>query len=146
MRYPVKELAKSFIGGVIFTIILVVVIPVVTSVYLQPIIEKEFNSIEIAIVSSSLIISGVMLLITILFLLLFGGGSILRNFGIPGVLGLIFAYWLLGNPYGAIMPVVTLILIAFAKYLWNRHLKKKIVDPVVKKVKKDKKGKKRKKK
>ena len=146
MRYPVKEIVKSFVGGIIFTIVLVVVIPVVTSVYLQPIIEKEFNSIEIAIVSSSLIISGVMLLITFLFIFLFGGGAILRNFGIAGVLGLIFAYWLLGNPYGAIMPVVTLILIAIAKYLWNRHLKKKIADPIIKKVKKDKKKKKKKRK
>ena len=145
MPYHVKELAKSFIGGVIFTIILVVVIPIITSVYLQPIIEEEFNSIEIAIVSSSLIISAVMLLITIIFMLLFGGGSILRNFGIPGVLGLIFAYWLLGNPYGAILPVITLILIALAKYLWNRHLKKRIADPIIKKVKKDKKKKKKKK-
>ena len=145
MGYPVKEIVKSFVGGVIFTIILVVVIPVVTSVYLQPIIEKEFNSLEIAIVSSSLIISGVMLLITFLFMFLFGGGSILRNFGIPGVLGLIFAYWLLGNPYGAILPVITLILIALAKYLWNRHLKKRIADPIIKKVKKDKKRKKKKK-
>ena len=146
MRYSVKELAKSFIGGVIFTIILVVVIPIITSVYLQPIIEEEFNSIEIAIVSSSLIISGVMLLITFLFIFLFGGGAILRNFGIAGVMGLIFAYWLLGNPYGAIMPVATLILIAIAKYLWNRHLKKKIADPIIKKVKKDKKKKKKKRK
>ena len=150
MRYPVKELVKSFVGGIIFTIILVVVIPVVTSVYLQPIIEKEFNSIEIAIVSSSLIISGVMLLITILFLLLFGGGAILRNFGIAGVFGLIAAYWLLGNPYGAIMPVITLILVAFAKYLWNHHVKKKVVDPLAKKIKrkdrrKEKKNKKKKK-
>ena len=140
-----KELAKSFLGGILFTIILVVVIPVITSVYLQPMIEDEVNNIAISIVSSSLIISVIMLLITIIFMLLLGGGAILRNFGIAGVFGLIAAYWLLGNPYGAIMPVITLILVAFAKYLWNNHVKKKVVDPLAKKIKrKDRRKEKRK--
>ena len=68
-----------------------------------------------------------MLLITILFSLLFGGGAILRNYGVIGVLGMVFAYWLLGNIYGAVIPVLTLIAVCILKYLWNRHLKKKIL-------------------
>lgn len=116
----VKSMAKSFVGGIIFTLILVIIIPVITTVYMQPIVEKGIGDHGIAIFSSSMIISGVMLLITILFALLFGGGAILRNFGIIGVFGLIFAYWLLGNPYGAVMPVITLILIGILKWIWGK--------------------------
>lgn len=119
-----KDIVKAFVGGILFTLILVIVIPVVTTVYMQPIIEEEVNSLGIAIVSSSVIISVIMLIITLCFGFLFGGGAILRNFGIVGVLGLIFAYWLLGNIYGAVIPVATLILFAILKRLWEMHKKK----------------------
>ena len=119
-----KDIVKAFVGGILFTLILVIVIPVVTTVYMQPIIEEEVNSLGIAIVSSSVIISVIMLIITLCFGFLFGGGAILRNFGIVGVLGLIFAYWLLGNIYGAVIPVATLILFAILKRLWEMYKKK----------------------
>ena len=122
-----KEMAKGFIGGTIFTIILVVVIPVITTALIQPFIDEEINQFNYVIVSSSVVSTVVMLLITILFSLLFGGGAILRNYGVIGVLGMVFAYWLLGNIYGAVIPVLTLIAVCILKYLWNRHLKKKIL-------------------
>ena len=122
-----KEMAKAFIGGTIFTIILVVVIPIITTAVIQPFIEDEANQFNFVVVSSSAVSAVVMLLVTILFSLLFGGGAILRNYGVIGVLGMIFAYWLLGNIYGAVIPVLTLIAVCILKYLWNRHLKKKIL-------------------
>ena len=134
-----KEMAKAFIGGTIFTIILVIVIPIITTAFIQPFIEDGAHQINLVVVSSSVISAVVMLLVTILFSLLFGGGAILRNYGVVGVLGMIFAYWLLGNIYGAVIPVLTLIAVCIAKYLWNSHLKKKILP---KKKKKDKKKKK----
>ena len=42
-------------------------------------------------------------------------------FGLIGIFGLIFAYWLLGNPYGAVIPVLTLILVWILKQIWNRY-------------------------
>ena len=131
-----KDIVKAFVGGILFTLILVIVIPVVTTVYMQPIIEEEVNSLGIAIVSSSVIISVIMLIITLCFGFLFGGGAILRNFGIVGVLGLIFAYWFLGNIYGAVIPVATLILFAILKRLWEMYKKKGKKE----KKKKDRKG------
>ncbi len=136
-----KEMAKAFIGGTIFTIILVVVIPIITTALIQPFIDDEVNQINYVIVSSSVVSAVVMLLVTILFTLLFGGGAILRNYGVVGVLGMIFAYWLLGNIYGAVIPVLTLIAVCILKYLWNRHLKKKIL-PKKEKKKKEKRKKK----
>ncbi len=114
-----KDKIKAFVGGVIFTLILVIIIPVITSVYIQPIVEDEVNSLGIAIVSTSMVVSVIMLIITLCFGFLLGGGAILRNFGLIGIFGLIFAYWLLGNPYGAVIPVLTLILVWILKQIWN---------------------------
>ena len=137
-----KETIKAFIGGVVFTLMLVIVIPVLTSVWIQPFVETQVNNVPIAIISSSLLFSVTMLLITIVFSLLLGGGAILRNYGIIGVLGLIFAYWLLDNIYGAVIPVATLILVAILKWLWGKYKDRK--DGKTKKSKKQKKTKKKK--
>ena len=114
-----KEMVKAFIGGTIFTIILVIVVPVITTNYIQPVIELYVGNRGIGIISASMIISVLLFLVTIVFSLLFGGGAILRNYGVIGVFGLIFAYWLLGNIYGCIIPVATLILFAILKRIWD---------------------------
>ena len=129
-----KDKIKAFVGGIIFTLILVIVIPVVTNAYLQPLIEQEVSTLNIAIVSTSMIISVIMIIISLCFGFLFGGGAILRNFGIIGIFGLVFAYWLMGNIYGSILPVATLLIIWMLKQIWN-HLRGKV------KEKKDKKRK-----
>ena len=114
-----KEMVKAFIGGTIFTLILVIVVPVITTNYIQPVIELYVGDRGIGIISASMIISVLLFLVTIVFSLLFGGGAILRNYGVIGVFGLIFAYWLLGNIYGSIIPVATLILFAILKRIWD---------------------------
>ena len=133
-----KEMIKAFIGGVLFTLILVIVVPVITTNYIQPIIEEYVGDRGIGIISSSMIISVLLFLVTIIFSLLFGGGAILRNYGAIGVLGLIFAYWLLGNIYGCIIPVATLILFAILQRIWN-WIKNKRKEKESKKDKKSKK-------
>ena len=138
-----KELIKAFIGGMLFTLVLVIIVPVVTTNIIQPVIVEKVGDFGVGVISSSMIISVMLFLVTIIFSLLFGGGAILRSFGVVGVLGLIFAYWLLGNIYGCIIPVATLILFAILKRIWdwfkNRGKDKE------KKPKKDKKSKKGKK-
>lgn len=133
-----KEMAKAFIGGAIFTIILVIVIPVITTAIIQPFVDEGVHHFDYIVVSASVVSAVVMLLVTILFSLLFGGGAILRSYGIIGVLGMIFAYWLLGNIYGAVIPVLTLIAVGILKYIWNKrhHAVKKIKKIKVKKDKK----------
>jgi len=135
-----KEMIKAFIGGILFTLILVIVVPVITTNYIQPIIEDYVGDRGIGIISSSMIISVLLFLVTIIFSLLFGGGAILRNYGVIGVLGLIFAYWLLGNIYGSIMPVATLILFAILQRIWE-WIKNKRKDKDKKEPKKEKKSK-----
>ena len=62
-----KEMAKAFIGGTIFTIILVIVIPIITTAFIQPFIEDGAHQINLVVVSSSVVSAVVMLLVTILF-------------------------------------------------------------------------------
>ena len=83
-------IAESFVGGLLFTMLLVVVVPVVCEIIIQPRVEELVGDTT--------------------FMLL-GGGAILRRFGIVGIIALIVAYWLLGNPQGAIMPVAVLIIL-----------------------------------
>ena len=132
-----KEMAKAFIGGAIFTIILVIVIPVITTAFIQPFVDEGVHHFDYIVVSASVVSAVVMLLVTILFSLLFGGGAILRSYGIIGVFGMIFAYWLLGNIYGAVIPVLTLIAVGILKYIWNkRHNAVKKIKRIKKKDKK----------
>ena len=107
----------SFLGGFIFTLILVVVIPVVCNHYIQPIVEDAVGDNAFMWFSSSLIVTLIMLGFMLLFMIVFGGEAILKKFGIIGVIALILAYWALGNLPGAILPVACIIIM----FLWQRH-------------------------
>jgi uncharacterized membrane protein len=66
-----------------------------------------------------------MWLILIGFMVLLGGTMVLRLCGVFGIVGMIFAYWLLGDVRDAIIPIIMLIIsIIFFKYLDNRKKKK----------------------
>ncbi len=102
---------QSFAGGVLFTILLVVVVPVITTAYIEPLVIDAVGDTAIATLTSSTIVTIVMLIVMVLFILLLGGGAVLRKYGIVGVIGLIVAYWLMGNVYDALIPVAVLILV-----------------------------------
>ncbi len=110
----------SFVGGLICTIILVVVVPVVSNMLIRPLVEEAVGYNAFMWFSSSLIVTVIMLLVMLVFSLLFGGGAILRRYGIIGVLALIAAYWLLGDLPGAIMPVAILILMYIVKKILGK--------------------------
>lgn len=105
----------SFIGGLVFTLVLVVVVPVVCNMFIQPIVEEHVGNTAFMWFSSSLIVTVVMLLVMFGFMIILGGSAILKKFGIVGVIALIAAYWLLGNIYGAILPVAVLIILFIVK-------------------------------
>jgi hypothetical protein len=100
----------SFLGGMIFTIVLVVVIPVLTAIFIAPEVDKYLGEVSFWEVTSETVVTAIMLLILILFLLLLGGGKIFKKYGVIGVIGLIAAYWWLGNIYNAILPVAVILL------------------------------------
>jgi len=101
----------SFLGGLLLTIILVVVVPALTAYFIGPIVNEYLNDVTFWELTPSTIVTAVMLLIMILFLILLGGGAIFKKYGVIGVIGLIAAYWYLGNIYDAILPVLIIILL-----------------------------------
>lgn len=110
-----KGITESFIGGLICTLLLVVVVPVVCDLLIRPYVEEFVGDTQFMWFSSSLIVTVIMLLALLLFTLVLGGGAILRKYGIIGIIALIFAYWLLGNIRGAIMPVAVLVILYIFK-------------------------------
>ena len=99
----------SFLGGLLLTIVLVIVVPVLTAWLVTPIVE-EYVTVEFWKFDTEMIVGAVMLLVMILFLLLLGGGKIFKKYGVIGVVGLIIAYWLLGNVWDALLPVIIILI------------------------------------
>lgn len=109
--------AVSFVGGLIFTLIFIVAVPVICDAIIQPRVEEIVGDTAFMWFSSSLIVTLIMLLVLVLFSLLLGGSAILKRFGWIGVIALIAAYYLMGNIEGAIIPVICIVLMI----LWQHH-------------------------
>ena len=103
-------LLHSFLGGLIFTILLVVVVPMLIAYFIGPIVNDMFEDVSLGPLTPSTLITAVSLLILILFLILLGGGKIFKKYGLLGIVGLVIAYWLLGNIWDAVLPILIIIL------------------------------------
>ncbi|MDR0778695.1 MAG: hypothetical protein LBE48_04585 [Methanomassiliicoccaceae archaeon] len=111
-------LLHSFLGGLIFTIVLVVIVPILIAWLVEPIVVDIIGDTQIAgLIDTASLVTVVMLIILILFLILLGGGKIFKKYGIIGVIGLIIAYWLLGNVWNAVIPVIIIMLLVVFSYL-----------------------------
>lgn len=106
-----KDAALSFIGGLVMTLVLVMVVPVVVDVVVGQYLADIIGDREFLTLSSDVIVNLVMWVVIIGFMVLLGAGGILKRFGAVGVLGLVFAYWLLGDVTDAIVPVITLVIV-----------------------------------
>lgn len=115
------SITSSFLGGFIFTLVLVVVVPVVCNYFIQPAVEDAVGDNAFMWFSSSLLVTLIMLGVMLAFTLLLGGGAILKKFGVIGVIALIAAYWVLGDLPGAILPVACLIIM----FIWQKHKENK---------------------
>ena len=123
----VKSGIKSFIGGLVLTLILVVIVPVVVNKYISGYIVDIVGDTTFLTLSSDVIVNILIWLVMIGFMVLLGAGGILRKFGVIGILGLIVAYWLLGDVRDAIIPLVTLaiVLVLTKIYRMKKDKKKK---------------------
>ena len=122
----VKNPLVALIGGIIFTMILVIVVPVVVYTliepHLTPIIEESMgDAAYLGWFTSSLVAAIVMFVILLVFMLIFGGGAILKKFGLIGVVGLVVAFYLLDNIEGAVMPIVMIILVWIISVILERR-------------------------
>ncbi|MCL2031914.1 MAG: YccS/YhfK family membrane protein [Methanomassiliicoccaceae archaeon] len=121
-----KSIGSSLVGGIVMTILLVVIVPIVVSWLIQPIVEDFIGDTSLMGLTSGAIGAIVMFVILILFMLLLGGGAILRKYGIIGVAGLILAYVLLGYfvdesfYLGWIIPVIIVAILGAFSYLKDK--------------------------
>lgn len=101
---------KSFAGGLLMTLVLVVLVPIVCNEYISPMVSEMVGDSRLLMLSSDMIVNLLMWLIIIGFMMLLGGTMIMRKCGIFGVVGLIVAYWLLGDVTDALIPLLMLVL------------------------------------
>lgn len=103
-------IVKSFAGGLLMTLVLVVLVPIVCNEYISPMVSEMVGDSRLLMLSSDMIVNLLMWLIIIGFMVLLGGTMIMRKCGIFGVIGLIVAYWLLGDVTDALVPLLMLVL------------------------------------
>ncbi len=122
----IKNGVKSFIGGLVLTLVLVVIVPVVVNKYISGYIVDIVGDTTFLTLSSDVIVNILIWLIMIGFMVLLGAGGVLKRFGIVGIIGLIVAYWLLGDVRDAIIPLATLaiVLVLTKTYRMKKEKKK----------------------
>lgn len=103
-------IVKSFAGGLLMTLVLVVLVPIICNEYISPMVSEMVGDSRLLMLSSDMIVNLLMWLIIIGFMVLLGGTMIMRKCGIFGVVGLIVAYWLLGDVTDALVPLLMLVL------------------------------------
>ncbi len=106
-----KEALVSFAGGLIMTLILVTVVPVVVDTVVLRYISEIVGDHSFLMLSSDVIVNLLVWIVIIGFMVILGSGGILKRFGIFGVIGLVAAYYLLGDVTDAFIPLATLAIV-----------------------------------
>ncbi len=120
-----KKAAGSFIAGLLMTLILVIAVPMFVDTVVQKYIEDVVGDTTFLTLSSEFIVNLLVWLIIIGFIVLLGAGGILKRFGVFGIIGLVVAYWLLGDVTDAFIPLATLaIVLVIGKTLEIRRRKR----------------------
>ena len=121
-------LIGKFIAGVLMTLAFVIVVPYVTDTYITPYIIEMVGDNTFMFIGSQTLIQMLVFLVLILFMLLLGGGAVLRWCGVVGVLGMIFAYYLMGDVRDAIIPVISLTVVYVILLPFKKKKEKKDKD------------------
>lgn len=106
-----KEAAVSFAGGLVMTLILVTVVPVIVDTVVERHVSELVGDSSFLMLSSDVIVNLIVWIVIIGFMVLLGSGGILKRYGVFGVVGLIAAYWLLGDITDAFIPIATLAIV-----------------------------------
>lgn len=107
----VKKTAGSFFGGLLMTLVLVVLVPMLVDRYVQRYIADLVGEATFLTLSSEVIVNILVWLIILGFILILGAGGILKRFGWVGIVGLVVAYWALGDVTDAFIPLATLAIV-----------------------------------
>ncbi len=100
----------SFLGGLLMTLVLVVMVPVLCDTFVMPLVEMHIGDSGFLMLTSEMVVDAIVWVVVIGSMVLLGGTTVLRRFGIFGVAGLLVAYHLLGDIGDALVPILALIL------------------------------------
>lgn len=119
------SIGLSILGGILFTLVLLIIVPAVCGYYISQYVVDTVGDTTVANLSSGVLVNLIMWIIIIGFTFLLGGGQILKKFGVFGVIGLVIAYWLLGDIMGAVYAIAMLLLVSGVIYLIKSRSDKK---------------------
>lgn len=107
----IMGIALKFFAGIVMTLLFVVGVPYVTDYYIVPYISEMVGDNTFLFIGSQTLVQILIYAVMIGFILLLGGGAVFRWFGIFGVLGMIVAYYLLGDVTDAFIPVLSIAIV-----------------------------------
>ena len=118
-----RKAAVSFLAGLLMTVFLVVIIPIIVDEYIQKWIQDAVGDTGLSFLTSDVIVTILVWVVILGFMIILGAGGILRRFGVFGILGLICAYWIMGDVTDAVLPLV--ILVAMLVISWVRDVRRR---------------------
>ena len=86
-------------------------VPMIVDHYIKTYITEVVGETTFLALSSEAIVNILVWVVILAFFILMGAGGVLKRFGIVGILGLLAAYWLLGDITDAFVPVATLAIV-----------------------------------
>lgn len=116
---------RSFVAGTVLTLLLVVLVPMVIDRYVSGLIEQVVGDAEFLLLTSETIVTILIWVVMLAILLVIGAGGILKRYGLFGILGLIFAYWVLGDVTDAVLPLLVLAATMLVTWVHRTNKKKK---------------------
>lgn len=106
-----KKALGSFVAGLVMTLILVVAVPLFVDSVVQRYIEDVVEDTTFFTLSSDFIVNLLVWAVILGFFVLLGAGGVLKRFGVFGIIGLVVAYWILGDVTDAFIPLATLAIV-----------------------------------
>ena len=106
-----KKALGSFVAGLAMTLILVVAVPLFVDSVVQRYIEDVVGDTTFFTLSSDFIVNLLVWAVILGFFVLLGAGGVLKRFGVFGIIGLVVAYWILGDVTDAFIPLATLAIV-----------------------------------
>lgn len=116
---------KSFAAGLVFTLLLVVVVPIVIDNYVMGYITEIVGDTGFFIITSDILVTILVYAVILLMMLVLGAGGILKKFGVFGLVGLVFAYWLLGDVRDALLPLLVLTAMLLVSWIYRKKKEQK---------------------
>ncbi len=112
----VERYRGPFFKGFLLTLTAAVLVPVFADIVLAPAVDDLLGDMATGMISGPIITTVVLWLCILALMTRMSGIRILREYGLSGVLGIIAAYWYLGNTAGALLPLLSIIVaVAWAR-------------------------------